>query len=147
MWNPNLANSNGSKISLLEVLNFDFWSIWATFKSQIYQISKFRVDRHISRISRENGKWFCETFLARNAAREIAGKSYQFLANLKSNLVKNCSFFQAKITNFQLKSAIPFLLHSFWRSNNILSYYFENLFLEIVWKLSKITKSPNSCKK
>ena len=37
-----------------------------------------KLDRHISRISRENGKWICETFLARNAAREIAGKSYQF---------------------------------------------------------------------
>ena len=36
---------------------------------------------HISRISRENEKWFCETFLARNAAREIAGKTDHFLAN------------------------------------------------------------------
>ena len=71
------------------------------------------LDRHISRISRENGKWICETFLARNAAREIAGKSYQFLANLEPNLVKIWSFFQAKVTDFQLKSAIPFILHSF----------------------------------
>ena len=55
----------------------------APFKSET-----FPIDRHISRISRENGKWFCETFLARNAAREIAGKIDLFLANLDPNLAK-----------------------------------------------------------
>ena len=46
------------------------------------------LDLHISRISRENGKWFCETFLARNEVREIARKMGQIVANLKSNLTE-----------------------------------------------------------
>ena len=45
-WNQVLVNSNGPKMSFLpflEILNFDFSKIWATFKSQIYQNSKFWV--------------------------------------------------------------------------------------------------------
>ena len=34
-----------SFLAILEVLNFDFKYIWATFKAQIYQNSKFRVSK------------------------------------------------------------------------------------------------------
>ena len=44
---------------------------------------------HISRISRENEKWFCETILARNAPREIARKIDQFMAKFEPILAKN----------------------------------------------------------
>ena len=52
---------------------------------------------HISRISRENEKWFCETFLARNAAREIARKIGQFLAILDPNLAKIQAIFNVEL--------------------------------------------------
>ena len=48
-----------------------------------------QLDMHISRISRENEKWFCETFLARNAAAENCEKYPTFMANFGSNLTKN----------------------------------------------------------
>ena len=54
---------------------------------------------HISRISRENEKWFSETFLARNAAREIARKVGQFLAILDPNLAKILTIFIAELLN------------------------------------------------
>ena len=41
-----------------------------------------------SRISRENEKWFCETFLARNAAARNCEKNPPFLANFGPNLTK-----------------------------------------------------------
>ena len=46
------------------------------------------VDMHISRISRENEKWFCETFLARNAAARNCGKNGPILANFEPNFSK-----------------------------------------------------------
>ena len=52
---------------------------------------------HISRISRENEKWFCETFLARNTAREIARKIGQFLAILDPNLTKIQAIFNVEL--------------------------------------------------
>ena len=45
MWNHILGNSNSPKmliLSIQEVLNFDF-SIWATFKSKVYQNSQSRA--------------------------------------------------------------------------------------------------------
>ena len=52
---------------------------------------------HISRISRENEKWFCEIFLARNPAREIARKMSQILANLRPNLTKIWAIFKTRL--------------------------------------------------
>ena len=74
------------------------------------------LDRHISRISRENEKWFCETFLARNAAREIARKNDQNLANLWPNLTKMRKYLRTKCSK-ELKVFFPFISHTFSPSN------------------------------
>ena len=65
---------------------------------------------HISRISRENEKWFCETFLARNAAARNCEKNRPFLANFGSNLTKfwpKFEVFTYKVTSFLLYIALP----------------------------------------
>ena len=81
----------------LNIFDFltDIWNL-APFlfvdKLKLY----WQLDLHISRISRENGKWFCETFLARNAAREIARKIDQNLANFDPKLAKIWAIFKVE---------------------------------------------------
>ena len=69
---------------------------------------------HISRISRENEKWFCETFLARNAAARNCGKNRPFLANFEPNLTKIWDFFQGKLLSYELKLLYQMILLDFF---------------------------------
>ena len=61
---------------------------------------------HISRISRENEKWFCETFLARNAAARNCGKNRPFLANFEPKLTKIWDF-SREVTSLWIEIAVP----------------------------------------
>ena len=77
---------------------------------------------HISRISRENEKWFCETFLARNAAREIARKIGQFLAILDPNLAKIQAIFNVELPILSWKFYTNLYLMTLWTKNHITMY-------------------------
>ena len=93
---------------------------------------------HISRISRENEKWFCETFLARNAAARNCEKNRPFLANFGSNLTKfwpKFEVFSNKVTSFLLNIALPDEFHWFyWSFNKIhdLPYFEKEITKKIV---------------
>ena len=84
-----------------------------------------KLDRHISRISRENGKWICETFLARNASREIARKIDQFWTEFGPVLTKKWPIFKAN--SLQLKGKVSNHLHFNFKlfNNAIHMKYFE----------------------
>ena len=89
---------------------------WNQFREQL------QLDRHISRISRENEKWFCETFLARNAAREIARKIGQFLAILDPNLAKIQAIFNVELPILSWKFYTNLYLMTLWTKNHITMY-------------------------
>ena len=54
--------------NLKKIFFNDFKKLY--IESFILYVLQRLLDMHISRISRENEKWFCETFLARNATQE-----------------------------------------------------------------------------
>ena len=68
---------------------------------------------HISRISRENEKWFCERFLARNTAREIARKIGRFFGHFGPQFGQNSSNFQCRVTQIELKVLHLFISYDF----------------------------------
>ena len=95
---------------------------------------------HISRISRENEKWFCETFLARNAAREIARKIGQFLAILDPNLAKFLTIYNAELLKLSLKYYTILYRMTLWTfrtSNHVTNYNFSKCYESYSSKFEK----------
>ena len=72
------------------------------------------VDMHISRIFRENEKWFCEIFLARNAAARNCEKNPPFLANFGPNLTKYWVIFKVRFLFYELTLLYHWFLTVFW---------------------------------
>ena len=64
---------------------------------------------HISRISRENEKWFCETFPARNAAREIAGENLPIFGQFLAKFDQKIDQFSSKLAAILIRSVMLFL--------------------------------------
>ena len=117
------------------------------FRDFVVYLFWFPIVMHISRISRENEKWICETFLARNSTREIARKIDQFLADFAPNLAKIEAISRQNYPNW-LESAISKLSYNFcnfhWK--DIICTIFKMLWM-MFSKVQKIVRLSEMCMK
>ena len=115
-------------------VNFHFQSECENFRIFL----SLRLDMHISRISRENEKWLCETFLARNPAARNCEKNSLISANLEPNLTKNWTIFKTKLLPFKNRVLLTIYITLFHLLITNIFYLFDQQFWEngmMEWKL------------